>query len=514
VTKWVQSENQAAPPSFSATPELELNGTLAAGEFGWGLTRAGDLNGDGLDDIAIGAYAADLSTGAFHVYYGAAGGPSTSPDLTVDGSARSSSFGEVLSGGGDVNGDGYDDLIVGAPDTGGSTGAVYVYLGSSGGLDGTAALSLTGPGASSKFGSTAVIAGDINGDGYDDVAVGAPWYDSFKGEFQVYYGSAVGLDVDSPTTVTPTSTILLGGLVVGPGDVNGDGYADLLVLTSGLGLRLYLGSASGLVTSTYGSVVYTGGGSTFGSAMAPAGDVNGDGLADVVIGSYNYDTYRGACIVALGSASGLAEADMTVMDGPNTADMLGYSVAGAGDFDGDGYADVVGGEPNWEAPGQEGRMDLYLGGPSMDITSDGTAYGDTKDAGFGYTLSGAGDVNGDGYDDVMAGQYAYSSYSGAVWIYYGGPPASGGDTGSGDDSGGAETGGGDDSAAIETGGESGGPETGGGDDSASPESGGPGDSDAEATRTPASWWTRAAAAAPAAGRAPRARWPWCWWASG
>jgi hypothetical protein len=154
----------------------------------------------------------------------------------------------------------------------------------------------------------------------------------------------------------------------------------------------------------------------FGISVASAGDVNGDGYADVVVGAYYYSSSTGRAYIYYGGSSMDSTADVT-MTGEATYNSFGISVASAGDVNGDGYADVVVGAYGYAT--NTGRAYIYYGGSSMDTVADVTMTGETTNNYFGFSVAAAGDVNGDGYADVVVGAYGYSSSTGRAYIYYG-----------------------------------------------------------------------------------------------
>jgi hypothetical protein len=293
---------------------------------------------------------------------------------TLTGGATYDYFGYSVAGAGDVNGDGYDDVIVGASEYSTRTGRVYVYAGSASGVSSTAATTLTGGATSNKFGYSVAGAGDVNGDGYDDVIVGAYGYSSNTGRAYIYAGSASGVSTTAATTLTGGATNnYFGASVAGAGDVNGDGYDDVIVGAQGYSSNtgradVYAGSASGV--STTAATTLTGGATNnyFGASVAGAGDVNGDGYDDVIVGAYFYASVTGRADVYAGSASGVSSTASTTLTGGATSDRLGVSVAGAGDVNGDGYDDVIVG-----------------------------AYGYSSFTGRAYVYAGYADADGDGY---------------------------------------------------------------------------------------------------------------------
>jgi hypothetical protein len=420
--------------------------------LGGAVGTAGDVNGDGYADVIVGAplYSdAEYQEGWAGVYYGAPAAPGAVPNWTAQETQADTHLGDAVGTAGDVDGDGYADVIVGAPlYDGGQTdeGKVYVYLGDAGGLGTAPAWTAESNQAGARFGAAVGTAGDVNGDGYSDVVAGAPAYDDTstdEGRAFVWYGSETGLGANG----TPANADwqfwgiygdnYLGSSVGTAGDVNGDGFADLIVGAPGFDgseldqgrVCVFHGSAAGL--SGVAWEVYGEQASAFlGSAVGTAGDVNGDSYSDVVIGASDYtgsETHEGRVYVYHGSASGLAATPAATLDGGSPNAYLGGSVGTAGDVDGDGYADVIAGARSLSADQlYEGRATVYygsatgIGGGSTPWQIEGNQFG----AYLGTSVGTAGDVNGDGYADVIIGAEGYDageSDEGRVYLYFGSP---------------------------------------------------------------------------------------------
>ncbi|MEW5702342.1 MAG: M28 family peptidase [Candidatus Zixiibacteriota bacterium] len=311
--------------------------------FGSAVADGGDLNGDGYDDVIVGAMANDAYTfnaGRVYVFYGGAGPfPITknaaSADRIFTGSAEADYFGTAVSGIDDINGDLVPDIVIGAPSyTVGMPGPGRVFLYS--GADGALVRTLTGQVSGDQFGAAASRAGDFNQDGVEDVIVGAKWNDAMgtnAGRAYVYSGATGAL------------------------------------------LRTFSGDQQD---------------DEFGGAVAAAGDVNHDGFADVVVSAL----YSGNGRVYI--YSGQNGVLLYVHEGANLEDMFGYAVAGAGDVNGDTYADYLVG-----APGQ-GRVYLYSGRLGTLLYAYSGSGQEPSDW-FGNALSGSADVNGDGIRDLITG---------------------------------------------------------------------------------------------------------------
>jgi hypothetical protein len=426
----------------SATgPTTTADWTVAgSGGFGNAVAAAGDVNGDGYSDVIVGANLYDngeSDEGRALLYLGAASGPTLTSSWTEVGDQADSAFGSSVSTAGDVNGDGYADVIVGAPyyDNGQTDeGRAFLYLGSASGLPSTPAWTAEGDQAGANFGGSVATAGDVNGDGFSDVIVGALFHDngqSDEGRGYLYLGSASGLATAAVWTVEGDQTnAYLGWSLAPAGDVNGDGYSDVIIGVPGGGepAHVYLGSATGLATTPAWTAASDLANTSFGMSVATAGDVNGDGYSDVIVGapfsSQNLEQEEGRAYLYLGSAGGLSPSPAWTVESNQDFALFGSSVATAGDVNGDGYSDVLVGAPSEFPVDNAGQAYLYLGSASgLAASAAWTVAGDQLNARFGQSLATAGDVDGDGYADVIVGQPQYStipeSSKGRALLYLG-----------------------------------------------------------------------------------------------
>jgi len=418
------------PISTTASTTVESNQISAY--FGTSVSSAGDVNGDGYSDVIVGAYEYDngqTDEGAAFIYHGSASGISTTASAFLESNQVSADFGISVSSAGDVNGDGYSDVIVGARlyDNGQSNeGRAYIYHGSASGISTTASTILEENQADASFGISVSSAGDVNGDGYSDVIVGAGFYDNGQtneGLAFIYHGSASGVSTTASTTLEENQdSAVFGYSVSSAGDVNGDGYSDVIVgayfydngQTDEGRAFVYHGSASGISTTASTFLESNQVSANFGISVSSAGDVNGDGYSDVIIGARYYDNGQnneGRAFVYHGSASGISTTASTILE-ENQADALfGISVSSAGDVNGDGYSDVIVGALYYDnGQSNEGRAFIYHGASSgISSTASTTLESNQASAEFGISVSSAGDVNGDGYSDVIVGAWDYDN---------------------------------------------------------------------------------------------------------
>ena len=379
-----------------ATATLAPTSTEARAHFGAVVANVGDLDGDGLDDLAAGAPGADdagLSPGGAFIYYGTATGLSHSPGATFFGTEDSKLFGTDLAGLADFNGDGAADLAIGAEANDYYNGAVYLFFGpvspGSARTADDADLSCLGPDAGYEVGLVATIAAsDHDGDGLADLLVGSPGespsYDD-QGASYLLYGdpSSTGLidlstDYDATLHGEGESTHLHLG-AWGGFDADGDGYEDFAIYEEDSGswyfkglVYILQGSATRRTGATRGSKVawWTGKGDqqggTFGVSM-DAGDLNGDGHLDLVV-----------------------SADHTDIGATHDA----------------------------------GAAFVYLGpltaGSARASDADATIYGETDALALGATDTKLGDSNGDGLDDIFLSLPGYDDHRGAISLFYGG----------------------------------------------------------------------------------------------
>lgn len=388
---------------------------------GYRVDNAGDVNNDGVDDIIASAKQADYygfnNCGMVRVYSGATGAAL----YTYYGSSTNRYLGASVSGAGDVNNDGYDDFIMGSdpvnlpPDT----NSVWVCSG----LDGSYLYIFMGKqGAHLKGGVSG--AGDINGDGYDDFLVGDPKNDTAFSDggavhlFSGYDGSLMH------SWFGTGAGQMFGGCVACAGDVNNDGVPDVMASNQYSTAFVFSGADySNLYTFVGGAPTNI----SFGASMDTAGDVNGDGFDDMIFGAPGDDTKQvdaGAAMVYSGK-DGVLLYTLYASQIPNphrSEDFFGISVAGVGDVDKDGFDDLfVGAHEKGTKPANypPGYSQLLSG---VDGSVLRTYVGSSYNAAFGWSVSGIGDLNGDKVPDLIVGERYGDDHAtdvGRVYVFSG-----------------------------------------------------------------------------------------------
>jgi hypothetical protein len=408
----------------------------------WLSTVVGDVNGDGVDDLAVAdAYHSvpTLHAGKVYFIFGAVslwpmGSSLAEADASYHGEAESDVAGTSLDGAGDLDGDGYDDIILGAPDNddaGSSAGKVYVIYGQTSLWYPDESLSVVdssfvGENPGDAIGDAVAGVGDVNGDGLDDVALSSTalgiTYVFFGAETRVTAGTSVS---GAAASFVGESGEGAGNPLAGGDDVNGDGFDDFLVGSYGYDhmqgrVRIVLGKATGWTTMSppaEADAYYTGEnqGDEFGSFMAMVGDMNGDGLSDMAFGAPHYSVGgndTGKVYILFGRDQGWAalgdigvEADV-VFVGEAGGDEAGW-VGAAGDVNDDSFADLLVGAPgNDEAGYNSGQAYLLMGrggdwpsGPTL-TESDASFLGEHTQDLLGWQPNG-GDLDGDGFSDIL-----------------------------------------------------------------------------------------------------------------
>ncbi|MBY5307894.1 hypothetical protein F2Y93_09125, partial [Aphanizomenon flos-aquae CCAP 1446/1C] len=475
-----------------------INGNTNDDNLGYSVSSAGDINGDGVDDIIIGAPQADPqakgNAGASYVVFGSKNGFAPTIDIstlngingfTILGATESEAAGRSISAAGDVNGDGIDDIIIGAPfaDTNNNNniGSSYVVFGknsfsSNSTIDlsnlGNNGLVINGLNAEDELGYSVSSAGDINNDGIDDLIIGAPnaytTSNGKPGQTYIVFGASNfdssfnlnSLNGSNGFVINGQSIEDYSGLSVSSaGDINNDGIDDLIIgapqaapngTNSGQAYIVFgkngsFDSAINLadIDGTNGFIINGQEGDKLGFSVSSAGDINNDGIDDLIIGAHDADPNgimnAGQSYVVFGKngnfdpifdLSTLNGNNGFVINGINEFDNSGWSVSGVGDISGDGIDDLIvsanNADPNGESSGQSyvvfgknGSFASAINLTDIDGTNGFIIDGIAEFDNLGNSVSGAGDVNGDGIADLILSAPFASSQSGEGYIIFG-----------------------------------------------------------------------------------------------
>ncbi len=368
----ISANQKASAATITYSPLYTLNGSATFETFGLSVDGAGDVNNDGYDDVIVGSpwheFASNAGRGKATVYSGRDG----AVIWNFIGEGSNDEFGTSVAGVGDVNGDGHADFVVGAPEDKPSSGNGQAYLYS--GSDGTRIVKVAGS-FGDLFGEAVSGAGDVNSDGVPDFIAGARGAqhstNDSQGDAHVYSGA----DNSLLHVLQGDQYETLGDAVGAAGDVNADGYDDLIIAGEAGHVRVYSGLDGSRLYNLSGS-----GANDHGFSVGGAGDVNNDGYDDMIVGAPQTNQGRGAVFVYSGF-------DGTILHNINSTASnfrLGWDVDAVGDIDGDGHDDFA------------------VGGANGQVFSGRT--GDLLHTfGLGYTFRVAGDINSDGVVDFIGG---------------------------------------------------------------------------------------------------------------
>lgn len=431
----------------SPLPDAILESNQSFSAYGRCAVIAGDVNGDSFDDVIVGAYRFDdafIDEGRVHIYHGSADGIISTPATIIDGEETDAHCGTSVSAAGDINGDGYGDVLVGIPaaDNGQiDEGVVYVHYGSAAGISATPDVILEVNQAYAQFGQAVANAGDINADGFDDIIIGASAFDNGQtdeGKIFVYLGSASGIATTPIAEMESNQDYSnFGFAVAGVGDINNDGYDDVasgaMEYDNGQEdegrVFFYYGNASGVNTTPAALRESNQAYAYFGISVSAAGDVNDDGVDDVLVGAYLYDNGQddeGRVFIWYGNAAGITTAPDLTLESNQDFGFFGRCVSGVGDVNFDGVDDILIGANTYDSgETDEGAAFVFYGETGGLLTTPELYEIDQAYASFGRYMAGAGDINGDGVNDILISCNDYTNgqeEEGGAMIYHGACP--------------------------------------------------------------------------------------------
>jgi FG-GAP repeat protein len=439
---------QTSPPA-----DATITGEGADDDFGWRVAPAGDVDADGFPDLIVGAPSNDFVdgfAGRAYLFYGPITGDldAADADAIVSAEAFGDNLGIAVSSAGDVNADGFDDVLIGARgnDTPGTqAGRAYLFLGPiHGELDAIKADAIISGAPFEEIGGAVAPAGDLDEDGFDDILLGTAAFTEnvTEGQAFVFYGPLSGHRTSASAEAIIRGTFFsesLGAAVASAGDVNQDGINDIIIGAPHFPLKsqgpgrayVFYGPVLGALSAASADAILFGEGinDAFGTSVAPAGDVNGDGIADVVVGAEQIFTNNGTgkAYMFLGPLSGPIQASAAdaILLGEAAKDLFGISVAG-GDVNGDGFSDVVVGA--WNAVNRSGRAYVFhgpLAGTIPAAAADRIVTGGALDQ-LGLSVA-VGDVNGDEASDVLLGAPQFTDGAPGYAAIFFGAAGGGGD---------------------------------------------------------------------------------------
>ena len=407
----------------STVPDMIFDGDPNS-QFGREMV-SGDIDGDGYDDIVIATQVNYNNRGRVYLFYG---GPDidTKPDLIFEGENEGDHFGNHIVCG-DIDNDGYDDILVGAYYFNNRQGRAYLYWGSDrNSMDSNPDKIFTGEeGSYFSAGRPAIY--DIDNDGYNDIIIGATVeVNANTGQAYLYYGNTKELmDTFADLIFDGENSVDRFGYTIGCGDVDNDGYGDIVIgYTDNNKALLYYGNSKSKMDvkadATFEQVEDDG---YFGRRNIICIDQNRDGYDDIIIGASRYKGEQGRVYLYHGNSQKNMDAKPEIIFNGEVKGSAYGLVGNYGDIDGDDVNDLIISACHFGK--HTGRVYVYWGselsGP--DPKPGRILTGENPDDVFGWGRFACGDVNNDGYDDLIIGAHGYKggSLQGRVYLYYGGP---------------------------------------------------------------------------------------------
>ena len=399
---------------------------------GWAVTGIGDVDGDGLGEVVVAAIGGANDTGIVGLFYAsslAAGGSLdlASADVLIEGNEYGDQFGHAVASAGDLSGDGFDELAIGAPDAGG-TGQVYIFSsvvlatpGPLGVADAMMVVSGVDPGG--QFGWSLAGGGDAVDDAALDLLVGAPSTTRTSTDVGAVFAFSGQLLATAPVASSDDAELTVVGSAAGQevgysvallADTSGDNHDELVVGATGVGggaVYVVFGDTSGEIPAGSADVILQAEAGTDGAGYALAtGDFDGDGAEDLAVGATEAGgvgkVYVVPGSVLTANTTGVLSVADDVLSGDPSDDQFGASLC-AGDVDGDGYADLLVGAPDNDLGGlQAGGTWLFLGSSldaDVDPTADEVFIGNDRADESGTSVAIVDDLDGDGRGDIIIG---------------------------------------------------------------------------------------------------------------
>ena len=410
---------------LNTDPVWKKEGEYSGFRFGERAEIVGDVNGDNFDDIMVSAPEFSYPTsdeGIVYLYLGSASGPSTSPDWSYHGDQFYGVFGRCISGGGDINGDGYDDVIIGTPKYSinvAADGVAFLFYGGPDGLSELPEWYATSSIIDSRFGFSINSDGDFNNDGFSDIIIGMSmenddlYYFEAERKVFIYYGSPDGPQWEADVVLSAPDSNIYYGQSITSANINGDDYDDVIISGSNYrpgpaspSMLVYLGSAAGISGEVYQDYFN----SKSIQLVENAGDVNNDGYEDII-------ALREYPVLFTGSATGLSEQPIWTF--VTTTWPGSQCLEGVGDINLDGYDDVMIGSSYYAGHiGSESSTFLLFFGREAGLSDFPVWWnylsGSAGSENNSISVSGKGDINNDNYPDILTGLASTETASGIV----------------------------------------------------------------------------------------------------